>query len=536
MHLESRVVVVGSGLSAVGAIRALISKGIKPLVLDIGATLPGESVKIKKILSAKNPSDWNKSDLSVYVGKDDTSAKGLVPRKTTFGSDYFYSGSRSLPISETACERSSPPNSEALGGFSAGWGAAFLPPASSDLVDWPINHSTVLEHMRLCTDGISKSEPFDALDNFFGRLSEPGMPSLPLSSGQTALLERIKRSISDDSINPEVVGQSRLLTTIGKSDSPKNCKFCGYCSSGCSFDSIYKAEFDIREFIGRGLIEYRSNVQVLSITDSIDGVSLTGRNALTGESLSVGCEKLFLAAGAVGTAKILLQSKEIFGHQVSIRRTGGFIEPFFSFAPHEIEWPKVNTQTPIYLDFVEGSVSKNWVHAQISLPNEIVLAKLGLDHRTIDSVSGKIAKKFASHLVFALVNTHSDFGPVYNIKLERDALNGEGQMLSSQYLSQYAKDMQRLLNRRLKKILKRRGMVGIDLLQQDSVAAAGYHFGSSFPMKAVPKDVTDTDILGRPFGWQNIHVVDTSVLPNIPGTTVGLLTMANAHRIASETV
>jgi len=53
MHLESRVVVVGSGLSAVGAIRALISKGIKPLVLDIGATLPGESVKIKKILSRR---------------------------------------------------------------------------------------------------------------------------------------------------------------------------------------------------------------------------------------------------------------------------------------------------------------------------------------------------------------------------------------------------------------------------------------------------------------------------------------------------
>lgn len=536
MHLESQVVVVGSGLSAVGAIRALISRGIKPLVLDIGTTLPGESVNIKRILSSKNPSDWNKSDLGVYVGTDDTSAKGLVPRKTTFGSDYFYSGSRSLPVSETACERSSPPNSEALGGFSAGWGAAFLPPASSDLVDWPINHSTVLEHMRLCTDGISKSEPFDALDNYFGRLSEPGMPSLPLSSGQTALLERIKRSISDDSINPEVVGQSRLLTTIGKSDSPKNCKFCGYCSSGCSFDSIYKAEFDIRDFIGRDLIEYRSNVRILSITESIDGVSLNGRNVLTGESLSVSCKKLYLAAGAVGTAKILLQSREMFGHQVSIRRTGGFIEPFISVAPHEIEWPNVNTQTPIYLDFVESSVSKNWVHAQISLPNEIVLAKLGLDHITIDSVRGKIARKVASHLVFALVNTHSDFGPVYNVKLERNASGSEGQILSSQYFSQHAKDMQRLLNRRLKKILIRRGMIGVDLLQQDSVAAAGYHFGSSFPMKAVPKNVTDTDVLGRPFGWQNIHVVDTSVLPNIPGTTVGLLTMANAHRIASETV
>lgn len=536
MHLESQVVVVGSGLSAVGAIRALVSRGIKPLVLDIGTTLPSESVNFKRILSSKNPPDWNKSDLSVYVSTDDTSTKGLVPRKTTFGSDYFYSGSRSLPINVSASERSSPPNSEALGGFSAGWGAAFLPPASSDLADWPISHSTVLEHMRLCTDGISKSEPFDALDKYFGRLSEIGRPSLPLSGGQTALLERIKRSTVENSISPEVAGQSRLLTSFNKTNSLENCRFCGYCSSGCPFDSIYKAEFDIRDLTGRDLIEYRSNVRIFSITESNEGVSLNGRNSITGERLSVSCKKLFLAAGAVGTAKILLQSKEMFGHQVSIRRTGGFIEPFISIAPHKIEWPNVNTQTSIYLDFVEGSVSKNWVHAQISLPNEIVLAKIGLDHRTGDSARGKIARKIASHLVFALVNTHSDFGPVYNVKLEKDASGNEGQMLSSQYFSQHAKDMQRLLNRRLKKILIRRGMIGVDLLQQDSVAAAGYHFGASFPMKAVPKNVTDTDVLGRPFGWQNVHVVDTSVLPNIPGTTVGLLTMANAHRIASETV
>jgi choline dehydrogenase-like flavoprotein len=536
MHLESQVVVVGSGLSAVGSIRALISKGIKPLVLDIGVTLPSQSLDIKKILSSKNPSDWNESDLGVYLGKSNTSAKGLVPRKTIFGSDFFYSGNRSLPISETACEHSSPPYSEALGGFSAGWGAAFLPPASSDLADWPINHSELLLHMRLCTEGIAKSEPFDALDNYFGRLSEPGNPSLPLSDGQTALLERIKRSVSKNSISPEVVGQSRLLTTFDKSDSLNNCRFCGYCSSGCSFDSIYKAEFDIREFIDRGLIEYRPNVQVLTITDSIDGVSLTARSSLGGERLTVSCEKLFLAAGAVGSAKILLQSKEIFGHQVFIRRTGGFIEPFISVARHEIEWPNVNTQTSLYLDFVEGSVSTNWVHAQISLPNEIVLAKLGLDHGTVNSMRGKIARFLAAHLVFAIVNTHSDFGPIYNLKLERDTSGGGGRILSSQYLPQHAKDMQRVLNRRLKRILRRRGIVGIDLLQQDSVAAAGYHFGASFPMKAAPNGLTDTDVLGRPFGWRNVHVVDTSVLPNIPGTTVGLLTMANAHRIASEAV
>ena len=55
-------------------------------------------------------------------------------------------------------------------------------------------------------------------------------------------------------------------------------------------------------------------------------------------------------------------------------------------------------------------------------------------------------------------------------------------------------------------------------------------------MRANPLAPTDSDELGRPFGWKHVHVVDTSVLPSIPGTTVGMLTMANAHRIASRAV
>jgi choline dehydrogenase-like flavoprotein len=55
-------------------------------------------------------------------------------------------------------------------------------------------------------------------------------------------------------------------------------------------------------------------------------------------------------------------------------------------------------------------------------------------------------------------------------------------------------------------------------------------------MRANPHAPNDTDVLGRPFGLSRIHVVDTSVLPAIPATTVGLLTMANAHRIAAQSI
>jgi choline dehydrogenase-like flavoprotein len=46
----------------------------------------------------------------------------------------------------------------------------------------------------------------------------------------------------------------------------------------------------------------------------------------------------------------------------------------------------------------------------------------------------------------------------------------------------------------------------------------------------------ESDCLGRPHGWTRVHVVDATVLPSVPATTITLSTMANAHRIGWEAV
>ena len=46
----------------------------------------------------------------------------------------------------------------------------------------------------------------------------------------------------------------------------------------------------------------------------------------------------------------------------------------------------------------------------------------------------------------------------------------------------------------------------------------------------------ETDTLGRPRGWERVHVVDAAVFPSFPATTVTLSVMANAHRIATAAV
>jgi choline dehydrogenase-like flavoprotein len=70
------------------------------------------------------------------------------------------------------------------------------------------------------------------------------------------------------------------------------------------------------------------------------------------------------------------------------------------------------------------------------------------------------------------------------------------------------------------------------------LAAGGksYHGGGSFPHSAARSADMTSDRLGRVAPWQRVHMIDASVFPNIPAMTFTLTIMANAHRIACETM
>jgi Choline dehydrogenase and related flavoproteins len=70
------------------------------------------------------------------------------------------------------------------------------------------------------------------------------------------------------------------------------------------------------------------------------------------------------------------------------------------------------------------------------------------------------------------------------------------------------------------------------LLKMGSVGR-GFHTGGSLPMRSVPGEL-ETDVLGTPHGCRYVHVVDSSIFPTIPASTITLTAMANAHRIASQ--
>ena len=64
----------------------------------------------------------------------------------------------------------------------------------------------------------------------------------------------------------------------------------------------------------------------------------------------------------------------------------------------------------------------------------------------------------------------------------------------------------------------------------------GWHFGSTLPMVTSPHKKTQCFPSGEVYGLKNVYVIDSSTFPSIPGSTVALLTMTNAYRVANESI
>ncbi len=529
-----KVVVIGTGLGGVGAVKALVGRGIQPIVLDVGTPLPPDVAADARLLRSKDPQDWSLDDVQRFAPRDTVGRGPLVPRKSILGSEYFYGGGDLRAEMDTDFKVGLPPYSEAIGGFSAGWGGAFLPIHEDDMADWPIEHGRLIDAMRACVADLAIHEPSDDISRTFPSLGTGKRSARRVSRAERRILTRLEGARPRAPLSRFVVGQSRLLTDFSD-ESGNHCRYCGRCSSGCVFGSIYKTSDEIEAMIARRLIDYRSGLRVERIDSGESGPVIRARDVLTDQPVSIEADRVFVAMGAVQSSVLYLRSMNIVGLPITIRRTGGFVQPLFSMSRLPLDWPEVNTQSSIFAEFKVPELSNNWVHAQISPANELVLGRIGINGGRSRRRGPIVRTRIAEHLAVALVNIHSSLGPDFEIRLQHTQ-GGKAIVESRQTMSDEARLAQHLISRAFLNTMRSAGFPTSRLIQQGSFTIAGFHFGASLPMSALPTSDFDTDTLGRPAGWSTVHFVDTSVLPSIPATTVGLLAMANAYRIASESV
>ena len=122
---------------------------------------------------------------------------------------------------------------------------------------------------------------------------------------------------------------------------------------------------------------------------------------------------------------------------------------------------------------------------------------------------------------------HSNFSQIINIKNKKN----KGLILQTMN-----KDASNVIIKNLIKFFNKKNDLGFSILKFFMIKLKGggsQHLGGSFEMNKVPNEL-QTDILGRPKGFNNIHIVDATILPTLPAGTIVYNTIANCIRIAEE--
>jgi ferredoxin len=524
------VAVVGSGVAGVFAAHALASRGLSVTILDVGERLDPQRDAAVEQLRHLDVKAWPAVQRELISAK--TTRGGELPKKIHFGSEYIYAADRPFALFTTDRPGRAPYPTFARGGFSNIWGAAVLPPDACDMADWPISRSVMEPFFRkvaallpICGDGGTLAQSFPGYKDSLGRL-DPG----PQSKALLDDLDRVEESLTADGV---IYGPARLAVhTDGGEDRTMPCNGCGECFTGCVRGAIFSTVPMLDGMIHRGAVQYREGQFVRSIKED------EGKVRVEVFDLSRGLRELtfnavFIGAGPLSTSSMLLRSGGYYDSPVGLKESQKFVLPALRrrAALTAAEQPSI-TLAGAFIEAKVPELSDHWVHVQMIPMNAMVISASGLPG--LKSAYGRrLLAPILRRVMLGWCGMHSDHSCGLELRLQRTSADSDTLSIKLN-VSEKARRQAHLASRQLSKVLRKAGVHFQPRMIRFSDPGSGTHCGSSFPMRERPAKLFDSDSLGRPFGWRRVHVVDSSVLPSIPGTTLAFAVMANAVRIAEQ--
>jgi ferredoxin len=518
--------ILGSGPSAAAAAMALAAKpDCQITVIDIGLMLDPLNRAAQQQLSVLPPEAWPQATLRSVTGRPTRSATPGLPEKRAYGSDFAF-----RDIGQRAGVRSTDGTHEALisgayGGFSTVWGAGILPFPKEAFLGWPVSVGEMAPHYRAVLSMIPYAAEQDDLAGELPLYAEfTSLP--PLSTRAGRILDAYRRhrgALNDIGI---VMGRSRLALRSTA------CIRCGLCMTGCPYSLIYSAADTLDELRHSGRISYQPDLLAVALKEENGRPSVTATNLRTFARHQFSADRVFVACGAIGTTRLILNSLRRYGEDVELHESAQFVVPFVSRHPTPdprresnyalgqfcavLNLPQI-TAEPAHLQFYTYNSAFDDalpIWARPFTGSALRRVTVGVGYLP-SSVSGRLRVR---------LKAGANAADLPEMSLSSDNGNRRDQVLIH----------------KIGRVLLRCAP-SLDLwpvLPRMALSAPGksYHWGGSFPHRASDASGLTTDRIGRIPGWDRIHLVDSSVLPSIAATTPTLTAMANAHRIAAETL
>jgi len=525
------VLIIGSGAAAAGAALALSRReNLKITVIDIGLRLESDREQLIEALATSSPDQWDEQALELISQQPVASRNSGVPEKRVFGSDYPFRNVGQLGGLTTANGANASLISSAYGGFSNVWGSQIMPFTAAAFDSWPVDAAVMRCHYEAILHQIPFAGEEDDLAARFPLMRSPvPLPSMsPRSLRVLKAYEEHKSRLNDRGIT---IGKARLALDA------ERCIRCGMCMTGCPYGLIYSAAQTFDALRRADRVVFYSGLLALKVMEEVNQVAVITREIATGRMRRFEADRVYVACGAIGTTRLVANSLGLFDVDLSMLESRQFVLPLLSLRAIEDPRDKRDftlNQFNVIVAPGGDSVDISTLHFYTFNPAFINGLPSMLRVRSAEWLQVQLLRRLtvalgylpswnSTRLRVHIGSRHNDLElPDFHISSE-ERPPGQGKMLRAVML-------------RLAQSAPILDLYPLLPMVRLSPAGKSYHWGGSFPHTSGRPIIFGSDTLGRAGSWERVHLVDASVFPTVPAMTFGLTVMANAHRIASESL
>jgi hypothetical protein len=517
------IVIVGSGPSGVQAAVEAVSTGARVALVDIGET----DDKYKSLIPDIPFSELRQTDQNQHeylLGDADAALANLsrAGAHLTPPRQYMIRGMDALFGFES--ESFFPLQSTSAGGLGVSWGANVFGLEDFELDRIGLPSEALKKYYQAVAADVGVSAPSDSFGDFLAPW-DCRQPALPPDTNARSILQRYAKSQAKYEQTGFRLGQSALAMLSQDLGERRANRLTDMDFYGDINWSVYRPQFTLATLLKSENFTYLTKRKAIRFQETEQHVELLCENIPTGQSETVFCRRLILAAGAINSGRLTLASQPQFGNKLPILCNPNHWVAAINLSmlgrpAAEARHSLAQLTALQQMDLPEKDYALAQFYSYRSLLHFRMLRSIPLPPRQGVTFLRLIAT------ALTCVNLHFSDSPAdtKSIELKGDRLIGRYEHTPAQKLK--LQKAERMLLRRLV------GLRCIPMGVARPANGASIHYAGTLPISKTDEPF-HCGADGKLYRTSNVYVADGATWNFLPAKGLTFTLMANARRIAA---